>query len=187
MEQSVREIVIGNGLITGCSVCYLWWWCIVFRPGAEPAMIKAGILFVCMGILGISGLVMLLMGMQAQQSKQQLFSNNIVMAAGVIFYFVMFFVTLHFFHRQITTELLLITGWGVLALCMMNSLYGSQLLTHRAALGGCAIAAVIVILSMLCYILYYRLKAQPAFYDGMVPLLLVGLYMAGTDIKLLWG
>jgi len=54
----------------------------------------------------------------------------------------------------VTTELILIVGWTVLMLSE-NS-----------------------VISLICYIIYYKLGKKAGFWDGILPLILVTIYMA---------
>ena len=50
-----------------------------------------------------------------------------------------------------------------------------------------AIIAVGAVISLICYMLYYKLSATAGFIDGMVPLLMAALVMAGMNLVLLKG
>lgn len=106
-----------------------------------------------------------------------MFSNVSMLLGGIVLYILLLFWTSYLMHRQVTTELLLIIGWGMLVFCEMNTLYGSHAFTSAAAIIGCVVAAIFVITSMVCYLAYYDLEPMKGFYDGMIPLILVGIYM----------
>jgi len=55
---------------------------------------------------------------------------------------------------------------------------------ERVALVFVAIIAVVLVLDLACYVLYYRLTPWASYLDGMVPLVLAGLVMAGMCVSL---
>ena len=85
---------------------------------------------------------------------------------------VLLIVTYVFFHRPVTTELLLIVGWAMLALAEINALYGMDVFSRKTAVIFCLITAAAVLGSLVCYVLYYRLGNTAGYIDGIVPLVL---------------
>ena len=100
-------------------------------------------------------------------------------------YFVLLFLTGILLHRQVTSELLIITGWAVLELCLVNFLYGAG----RFPLGITVFLLVLIILaaiaSMICYLLYYNLPAYQGYVDGMIPLITVAASMMVVNLILM--
>jgi len=85
------------------------------------------------------------------------------------------------FKRPATTELFLIVGWFMLALAEINALFGLGLFSHNISVSFILIISVAVVISLVCYVLYFRLDSFKGYIDGMIPLLLSGLTMAGIS------
>lgn len=87
--------------------------------------------------------------------------------------------------RPITTELFLIVGWAVLVLSEVNTLFGWDLFSHRLTITLMAVIGVAALASLVCYVLYYRLGALAGYIDGMLPLLIIAVVMAGLSAVML--
>ncbi len=180
------QVLGGNLLLVLCSIFYLIWWCITFKPGAGSTPFGT----MCIGIafvLGMAGIVLSVMGLNAHQMEMP--ARNIpgwiIVVCGLVIYFVLLFLTGILLHRQVTSELLIITGWAVLELCIVNFLYGAG----RFPLGITVFLLVLIILaaiaSMICYLLYYNLPAYPGYVDGMIPLITVAASMMVVNLILM--
>ena len=82
-------------------------------------------------------------------------------------------VTQRAFQRKPTTELVLFVAWlGMEAFCALAlgrvGEAGAATLVALLAVAGFAV-------SLVCYVLYYRLGALASFVDGCVPLALIGV------------
>lgn len=95
---------------------------------------------------------------------------------------VLLVVTYLFFKRPVTTELLLIVGWAMLALTEINALYGMTVFSRKTALIFCGITAGAALASLVCYVLYYRLGNMAGYIDGMIPLVLAAVVFAGLAV-----
>ena len=134
----IREIFYGNLLMVICSIFYLIWWGITFRPGA----------------------------------------------GGTITYVILLAVTSGLLHRQVTSELLIITAWAVLELSLVSFLYGVGRFSMPVTLGSVILILVAATISMVCYLLYYSLAPYPGFIDGMIPLIAVAVVMMSINAAL---
>ncbi len=168
----------GNLLLIGCCAFYLFWWAIAFKPTGAIKGLKSGWLLIPAFLLGIAAVIMITKGANGADTAQSFFTARTVLLAAVISYVVLLLVTQIVFHRQVTTELLLIVGWTALAFLESNALYGMGVITLNGALGLFAVAVIAAVLSMICYVLYYGLGARTGYIDGMIPLILVAAYMA---------
>lgn len=182
MDGSVKTLVNGAQLIAACCGFYLVWWCVAFRPEktAHPAM--ETILFLLAAGSGIYGLVQMLHGITGAELTRRIFAGGVVPVCAIIVYIAMVFIMSHFFHRQLTTELLLIIGWAALMLSAVNALYGTGTFATAATAVFITITVLATVISLICYIKYYALKAWPAYYDGMVPLIMAGIVMLAMAI-----
>ena len=97
---------------------------------------------------------------------------------------VLFLVTYLIFKRQVTTELFLIVGWAVLELCAVNVLYGMGQFQLTGAVVFAVIIAAAALISLICYIFYYKLGQTAGYIDGMIPLILAAVVMSVITIKI---
>ena len=108
-------IVIGEALLLVCSLSYLIWWTITFRPsGRTPA---GGGLFLAGAVLaGLGGLVLLAVGIAALLSKASWPALGATIGGGVLVGALLLYLTSSFAHRPVTTELPLIIVWATVQL-----------------------------------------------------------------------
>jgi hypothetical protein len=180
-----RQIFWGNILMAVCCVFYLSWWVLAFKPNAPIRGMKSGWLLIPAVIAGIAAVISAIQGVMGVAGKPLLFPNYAIIPCGVVIYIALLLVTQSIFDRPVTSELLLIVGWTMLALAMINSLYGLRLYSGATAIAFIVITAAACIVSLICYVLYFKLANAPSFYDGMVPLILVLLLSVGMDLPLL--
>jgi len=182
-----RLIFIGNGLFVVCCAFYLAWWVVRFRP-IDPIMgTKSGWLLVPAAIAGLAGVVCALWGVSRAGGGTRLFPNFFVLVGWILGFILLAVVTRWVFDRPVTSELILFTGWAALVLVEVNALYGSGVFSHTASLVFIIVIGVVLIASLVCYVLYYRLGAWPSFIDRMVPLVLTALVMASLDLAIVSG
>ena len=177
--QPAERILIGNIAFIVCCVFYLAWWLLAFRPNDPIQGMRTGWLLLPAAVAGIAGVVLIVRGVLDAGSGRQLFRDSWVVA-----YVVLMLVTSRVFDRPVTSELLLITGWGALTLVEINALYGLGSFTRAASLVFVLVVAACLVADLVCYVAYYRLSATAGFVDGMVPLLLAGLVMAALSVWL---
>lgn len=162
-----------------CAALYLVWWVVFFRPGAGKVQgplywFGAGCLVVA-AIAGIVGAVLIAMGANGVSAGSGLSGWWFVLGA-VVAYAAFAWATTRFFERPITTELLLFVVWGALELYVASVLGASGALDRAAVVWLVAIVVAVFVLSLVCYVLYYRLDALPSFVDGALPLVAVGVF-----------
>jgi uncharacterized membrane protein YhaH (DUF805 family) len=95
------------------------------------------------------------------------------LVGAVVLYLVLLGITQRVFQRQPTTELVLFVAWLGMEACCALAL-GDAGQTGVAALVA-VLAVVGFVVSLVCYVLYYRLEPLPSFVDGCVPLALIGV------------
>ena len=177
MTEYIGQMQIGNLFLVFCCIFYLIWWSIAFNPTKEFSMAPKVVLFLCTLATGVVGVILLVNNMSELPKERGPIPNAGIVVGAIVIYFVLLFLTYHFLHRQVTTELALIVGWTALELCVMNSLYRADAVGAAAAIVAAVIIVVSALIGMVCYLAYYELEAQAAFYDGMVPLILFALVM----------
>ncbi|WP_294157556.1 hypothetical protein [uncultured Selenomonas sp.] len=165
-----RDIVFGQVSLVACCLVYLAWWCVAFRPGvAAGGRLGYALLAVTMVLAGV-GMSLDIAGLRALWYGAAGRAELRILLAGVLAYPLLLLVTVKWFHRVPTTELLLIVAWAVLETLVVTVLVLAGLAADGAAL-PCALAIVFAtVVGLACYLVYYRLAPWPAFVCGMVPL-----------------
>jgi len=182
LQASIRQILIGDILFIVCCGFYLAWWLVAFRINDPIKGIRSGWLLIPAAIAGVAAVVLIIQGMNATKPEHTLFPGIAFVVGGIIAYVVLAVVTVLAFKRPMTSELLLFVGWGALTLAQVNTLHGAGQLAASLSWILVAVIILFVAASLVCYVLFYRLPPQPAFIDGMIPLILVALSMAGLSV-----
>ncbi len=166
----------GHVLMAVCCALYLAWWIIFFWPkvgggSAQGTLRTVGIVAilgaVACGVLGATRIC----GGAAGLAPTEAVVGCLV--GSVVLYLVLLVITQRMFQRQPTAELVLFVAWlGMEALCAL-ALGGTG--QTGAAMLVAGLAAVGFVVSLVCYVLYYRLDPLPSFVDGCVPLALIGM------------
>lgn len=175
------KIIAGQALLIVCCIFYLIWWSISYKPDitVDRTGGRNGLLLAVTVICGIAGVVLTLAGNAAAVPVTEPgLSGRQILIGGVTAYFVLLFVTAVLFRRQVTTELVLITGWTMLELTVINALQSAGRISIGRLRALTAVIAVAFVMSIVLYILYYRMKPAPAYYAAMVPLISEGVSMA---------
>lgn len=167
----------GYLLLVFCCVFYLIWWCAAFNPlRSFPMPVKVA-LFCPTLLCGAGGLALTIRGIAVLPDVVASPSKILIVLAGIAVYLILLLLTGRLLHRQVTTELLLITGWTVLELCAAAGLYGAGIFSGTKAVISVAVTLSAAVIGMACYLAYYNLKEIPAFCDGMIPLVLFAVAM----------
>ncbi len=184
----MRRILTGQTLLVLCCVFYLIWWYRGYRPGAVSGRVSGinGILLLITAILGVAGLTFSLMQVPVITSPK--ISPMVIVIAGIVSYFAFLLITRYGFHRIVTTELILIVGWTVLEMTVINRLSAAGMLSVRGFAVMCIVIAAAFLISIVLYVAYYRMEEMKAFYAAMVPLIteasamavLIGMMIAGS-------
>jgi hypothetical protein len=181
LESGVSRMLAGNILFVVCGGVYLGWWVFCFRPVDPIKGMKTGWLLIPAALAGLAGVVCLILG-ESGVGSGAMFRNIFVLPAGIVAYVILFVITRYAFDRQVTSELFLIVIWGLLAVAEVNALYGLGLVPRPVSYVLFAVVTAVIVISMVCYVLYYRLSERASYIDGMGPLVLTGLFMAGMAV-----
>lgn len=166
----------GHALMAACCALYLAWWAIFFWPkvsgGSAHGVLRT------IGIVAILGAVAcgLLGATRICGGAAELAPTRVVvgcLVGAVILYLVLLGVTQRVFQRQPTTELVLFVAWLGMEACCALALGGAGQTGVSALVAALAVVGFVV--SLVCYVLYYRLEPLPSFVDGCVPLALIGV------------
>lgn len=180
-KEALSQVQWGHGLLALCAVLYLVWWIVFFRPDAgkvQGALYWFGaaclVLAVC---AGVAGAIFAALGANGLRAGSGLSGWWFILTAAVV-YLLFAWMTMRFWERPITTELLLFVAWAALELYVVSALGTADLVGLASLI--CLITAIIILfaLSLVCYVLYYRLSALPSFIDGAMPLFAVCLFSA---------
>jgi len=171
------KMFAGNFLLLLCSLFYLAWWAVSFRPN-QPGGSSGGLWLAAAFITGIAGLGLMSAGIGSlsRDSGSRLVMNIVLGAAAV--FFVLLAVTSIAFHRPLTSELLIIHVWAAIELCAIAALYTADRFGPGRATTIAALVAIATVVGMACYVLYYRLDEAAAYRAGMAPLAVDAVVMA---------
>lgn len=185
-EPPIKQVLYGNILLILCCAFYLAWWLLAFRPIGAVGGIKTGWLLIPASLSGIFAVVLMIRSISSITVSKSLLPGHSIIWCGAAVYVILLIVTGVLLKRPVTTELVLIVGWAVLALSEVNMLFGIELFSHRTAVLFFAVIIIAAVISLFCYLIYYHLGSLSGYYDGMIPLLLVALTMAGLTSTLLF-
>ena len=166
----------GHALMAACCALYLAWWAIFFWPkvsggSAHGALRTIGIVAilgaVACGVFGAARIC----GGAAELAPTRVVVGCLV--GAVVLYLVLLGITQRMFQRQPTTELVLFVAWLGMEACCALALGGAGQTGVAALVAMLAVVGFVV--SLVCYVLYYRLEPLPSFVDGCVPLALIGV------------
>ena len=168
-----HQLLHGQILLIICFVLYLIWWYRGFRPGSTVSRVKGtnGLLLALTAITGIAGIALSLLSISTATTF--LISPAHILISGVIGYIVLLLITRFLFNRIVTSELLLIVVWTMLEVWVT----GSGILPESHFWAMIAVIAVAFLISMICYVAYYKMEEMKAFYTAMVPLVLAIISM----------
>lgn len=170
----MARVISGQVLLVICCIFYLIWWSISYRPGivVNRAGGINGVLLLITAVCGLAGMVLSLYGANALPgSGRAKLSGPVIIICGIAAYFVLLAVTSRLFDRPVTTELILITGWAMLELTVISRMNVSGGLSDGRFWLALVIIAAAFAVSMILYVMYYRMDPMPAFYAAMVPLI----------------
>ncbi|HML37771.1 MAG TPA: hypothetical protein PKA19_10180 [Bacillota bacterium] len=184
LDPSVKQIFWGNALLVVCCAFYLAWWLLAFKPNGAISGMRTGWLLIPALAAGLAAVILAVTGILSASVEKTLFPGGFLLWGGIAVFLVLPVVTQVIFKRPLTTELILIVGWAVLAFSEINALYGSGRFSYRMAIIFAVVIGVAMLVSLVCYVLYYNLGAVAGYFDGMVPLLMAALVMAGISVAM---
>mgnify|MGYP001220161938 CR=1 FL=1 len=179
-----KELLYGNLLLLGCCAFYLLWWIIAFKPGGPHESGRTGLILVPAFLTGIAAIYFTIRSMGTIPVTRALFASKTLLIGGVAIYIILLLITSLAFKRQVTTELLLIIGWAVMAMSEVNVIYGAGQYGLREALIVIVVIAAAAAAAMVCYMLYYGLSEKSGYIDGMLPLIIVAVITVWLAISI---
>lgn len=181
----MKALLFGNRSMIACVICYLSWWIITFKPPA-PKNSPAGNVFLMGAFLfGIGGIFVISHGILRMVDRQVVnpfIPTWMIPVAGIGVYAILLFITSSLLHRQVTSELFIIIGWTVLETCLVCTMFKYGIVRKEQLIALMFGIIVVMVLSIICYLLYYKLEYVKGYYDGMAPLVLTGIMMVIINI-----
>jgi hypothetical protein len=166
----MREIFIGNASLLICSLLYLAWWVVTFKPGCS-GMRNGAYYLAGAFITGIAAIILMSAGINALSSQSSGTPVRYIIIAGTVLYAVLFIITNKTFHRRTTSELIIIIIWAVIEVCAITVLNGTGRLSSGQTLLLSVLAGLATVVGLICYVAYYRLNALASYLIGMIPLI----------------
>ncbi|HOT44882.1 MAG TPA: hypothetical protein PLM53_09820 [Spirochaetota bacterium] len=163
------EIFVGNLLLLLCSLLYLAWWVVSFRPHSAGGSAGAAYIITAF-ITGCLAIGLMSSGINSLSGHPKGVPVIFILAGGVAMFIILLLATSLGFHRAVTSELLIMHVWAVLELSAVAVLYGTGRLGAGRAAAMAALVGMATLLALVCYALYYRLDAVAQYYIGMAPL-----------------
>jgi hypothetical protein len=163
------EIFAGNLLLLICSLFYLAWWVVSYRPNSSGGS-AGGFYITAAFITGFAAIALMSAGIDSlSQDSKGLPVKFILMGCAALF-LVLLLVTSIAFHRIVTSELIIIHIWAALELSVVAVLYGTGRFGAGRAATLAALVGIVSVAGLICYVLYYRLDETARYWIGMVPL-----------------
>lgn len=167
----MKQLLTGNVSLIFCTAFYLAWWCLAFKPEGAVKGFKSGFLLLPAVAFGVAAILLICKGISAAPGS--LFPALTVSGVGAVVYVLLMAGSALLLKRPVTSELFLIVGWAVLAVCEAGAFFGFGVLGRPAAI-ACVFAVILLaLISFACYLLYYKLDSVRGWIDGMVPLIIV--------------
>lgn len=184
----VVQIASGQFALLVCGIAYLVWWCIYFYPKRKSSLAKntVGIVGIAVAVVaGIAAVVFVIRGCGRLPQVQSSVSGSVIVLVGFTAYVLLLLLTKFVFKRPVTTELALLVGWAALECHVQSRLFGAGLSMGSLLTGQLVLIAVIEVLGLVAYTLYYKLPPFKSFVDGCIPLAAVGVSSAAMGALLL--
>ena len=180
-----REILAGNLLLLLCSLFYLIWWVISYRPNSYGMSATGGLYLIVAAITGITAIAVLAYGINSLAPHSHGMRVKFILIGAGILFLAMLAITTLVFHRIVTSELMLIHIWLALEMSAVAVLFG----TGRFGVGIAVTMAILIgiafIVGLICYVLYYRLDETASYWTGMIPLIVAALVLIVFEATLL--
>ena len=171
------EIFAGNLLLLVCSLFYLAWWVVSYRPGSSSG--SSGLLYITAAfITGAAAIALMSGGIDSLSNNSEAVPVKFILLGSVILLFFLLLITATVFHRPVTSELLIMHIWAALELSAVAVLYGTGRLGALQAIAVTVLVGIAFAAGMVCYVLYYSLDENARYIAGMVPLITDALVMA---------
>ena len=167
------EIFAGNLLLLFCSLFYLAWWVVSYRPNSS-----GGFYLTAAFITGFAAIALMSVGINSLSQDSKGLPVRFILMGGAALLLVLLPVTAFAFHRIVTSELIIMHIWAALELSAVAVLYGTERFGAGRAATLAALVGIATVAGLICYVLYYRLDETARYWIGMVPLTADAFVMA---------
>ncbi|EGW37166.1 hypothetical protein [Desulfosporosinus sp. OT] len=175
--DSIWVIFYGNLLLLFCSLFYLIWWIVSFRPDSPGGAIGVFSIIAAL-IAGVVAITLMSTGILSLSFISKGLPVKFILIGGAVLFVVLLLVTNMAFHRIVTSELIIMHIWAALELSAVAVLYGTGRFGSGRATALGALVGIATVVGLICYVLYYRLDGMSSYWDGMVPLITDSFVMA---------
>ncbi len=172
MEVPARHMMEGNLLLVLCCIFYLAWWLAAFRPVGALKGMQSGWLLIPAFLCGVAAAVQSIRGICALPKIQQLLPTAAVLIGGVVLYLLVMLGTHLLLQRPVTTELFLIVGCAGMMTLELNAFLSLGQLNRIRAVVLFVVLMAALLLSLICYAVYYKLDSYKGYVDGTIPLVM---------------
>jgi hypothetical protein len=159
------EIFAGNLLLLFCILFYLAWWVVTYRQNSSGGLYITAAL-----ITGFAAIAMMYSGINSLSRDSKGLQVSYILLGCAALFLVMLLVTVIAFHRAVTSELIIIHIWTALELSAVAVLFGTGRFGAGRAVILAILAGIATAVSLICYVLHYRLDETASYWNGIVTL-----------------
>ena len=161
-------IFTGNLLMLVTCGFYLWWWGLAFPPGqtnGDPSIV-IGIAL----LAGIAAIACMVLGTISLPSPKTGTRFVIMLVGAVVVYALLQIIEQGIFHRETTSELLIITVWGALLAIVLTALHTNGRVALVPTMAISFLLAIAIGIGLVCYTVFYQLDERGQYLIGFVPI-----------------
>ena len=173
-SSPLRAIFVGNVLLLLCSLFYLIWWVVSFRPDSSGMSANGGFYITVAIFAGIAAIASMAYGISALAPDSHALPIKVILTGIGVLFLVVLAMSILVFHRIVTSELILIHLWTAVELSAVTVLYGTGRFGPGRAVTSAILIGFATIVGLICYMLYYRLSGAASYWNGMIPLVIDG-------------
>lgn len=173
-SPALWKFLDGNVMLLICIIFYLAWWVVTFKPG-KTYRARQGFFIAVAFIAGILSILYISAGIVEFGQDPWILPAKFILIGAVLFFLTLLAITTKAFHRQLTSELIIIHIWAVLEIAMIDILYSHANISHFVVWTYAGFVAISIVASLFCYVVYYSLCEEARYKTGMIPLALAGL------------
>ena len=166
----MKQMFLGNALLALCAVFYLAWWAVAFKPVGAIKGFASGWLLLPAAACGIAAVALICLSIAAAPREEMLVRPLAAIVCAAVVFAALAVITGGILKRPVTTELPLIVGWTALSVCQLVALNAMGVWGKAASVAFAAYIAAALVVSLACYMAYYKLDELKGWVDGMVPL-----------------